>query len=213
MLPDIQAFPPKSRPFNAGEDVVWQLPVKPSKVYVAAPVTNQASALKVALQLERAGFSVTSRWLLFDFSTAKTAEQNWDSFVERSTAWGNNDLEDLEAADTLVILADKPSTSGGYHVELGFFIGRGSKNIIAIGGRPNVFFWSKTVQYLASVDDLVDFLKSSDHGNLPKTDTELNRTHTTVSPPFPGDPHYLLSTEAAPLAKAIEAEFEDGGPF
>lgn len=157
---------PDVLPSSDLENCVWQFPVKPGKIYVAAPVTNQARALQVAVGLMRRGYAVTSRWLEFDFSTARTPDQDWPNYVKRSETWGQRDLEDLEAADTLVVLSDRPSTSGGYHVEVGFFIGRGRENIVVVGGRPNVFFWSKTIQYLSSLTDLVDFLKDPGHGNL-----------------------------------------------
>lgn len=153
---------------NYRSHCVWAFGSRPKYVYVAASVANQTSALRLAMQLQRAGLEVTSRWLEFDFSTY--AEMN--PFIhtverERCETWGKRDLEDLERADTLVLLADVPSSKGGFHVELGFMLGKG-RNVLVIGERPNVFYWTDEIRFLASLDGVVDFLMHPDHGKVPQ---------------------------------------------
>ena len=138
---------------------LWPLDYAPQCIYVAASVNNQLPALRLALRLQWEGFRVTSQWLLSDFSARPRPNEDWSKWVQVVTEWGAKDLEDLAGADTLVLLADVPSSSGGFHVELGFFLGSGRTNIVVVGGdRPNVFFWTKTVRWVPDAEGLVEWL-------------------------------------------------------
>jgi hypothetical protein len=82
---------------------------------------------------------------------------------------GRIDVEDVLSADTLIILANQPSSSGGYHVELGLFLGAGKTNAIVVGERRNVFYWTEHVRFTHSVDGLVEWLQSPEHGLQDRT--------------------------------------------
>jgi hypothetical protein len=141
------------------DDRLWPFESAPHKVYLAAPLTSQLEALIFAMALQDAGFIVTSRWIKTNFAQ-KPSPGEWESWKAFEEKWGEMDLEDVRAADTLVILCDKPSTSGGYHVELGCFLGAGKTNIVAVGGRPNVFFWTSTVRWTLGTGGLIPWLQS-----------------------------------------------------
>lgn len=129
----------------------------PKKIYVAAPTNRQHEALRVAFDLQCRGFEVTSSWLTFDFNLQRPSDDAAEA--ERCRFWGQKDVEDLERADTLLLMAEYPSTSGGYHVELGYFLGAHRSNILVVGNRPNVFYHHHTVKYVDNADYAVGFLE------------------------------------------------------
>lgn len=149
---------------------LWKLAVKPKHIYVAAPVPEQKLAQEFAHQLSGAGFQITSRWLGHDFlGDRPDFFHEHERWKDHQAAWGEFDLADVMAADTLIILSKEKSSTGGYHVELGCFLGAGRDNIIVVGGRPNVFFWTRRVRYSPSTEGLIEWLLDEGHGeNMPK---------------------------------------------
>jgi hypothetical protein len=156
---------------NAGlsptDDRLWRLDVAPKSIYVAAPLPSQLAVRTFACELVHAGFHVTSRWLTRDFSKRSTL--SWSEHVALDEEMGRIDVEDVLSADTLIILANQPSSSGGYHVELGLFLGAGKTNAIVVGERRNVFYWTEHVRFTHSVDGLVEWLQSPEHGLQDRT--------------------------------------------
>jgi hypothetical protein len=144
-------------------DRMWALDSRPLNIYVAAALSNQGAAARLALELQDAGFIVTSRWLRHDFSNTPT-KGAWQAYRNLEIEMAGVDFEDLERSDTLIVLADVPSTHGGFHVELGAFLGAKKTNVIVVGDRPNVFFWSPCVRFTWGLKGLVDWLCSSEHG-------------------------------------------------
>lgn len=144
-------------------DRLGSLAVKPRNIYVAASVNDQSEARRVALCLQDAGFTVTSSWLRIDFSS-KPAPETWPQYPNWMEHWGTLDFKDVMRSDTIVLLAGSPSSSGGYHVELGIALGAKIPNIVVIANRVNVFYWIKNVRYAKSVEGLVDWLRDSSHG-------------------------------------------------
>lgn len=132
----------------------------PRKVYVAAALSEQGNAAKLALSLQDADFLVTSSWIRHDFSDrVKLGQHDIDEDLRK---WGELDLYDLSRSDTLIVLSDRESTSGGYHVELGYFLASPlTKNIVVVGEKRNVFFRTKNVRHWdKSTVELVDWLKA-----------------------------------------------------
>jgi hypothetical protein len=127
-------------------------------------LAEQGRAAQLALQLVDAGFIVTSRWLRTDFF-ARPGESDWRRFVEFEECMGRIDVEDVRKSDTLIVLAHEPSASGGYHVELGMFLGAGKTNIIVVGNRPNVFYRTEHVRFTPNTKGLVEWLGSPEHGD------------------------------------------------
>lgn len=153
---------------------LWRLPVKPRNIYVGASMNNTSEARRLCILLQDAGFQVTSRWLRSDYKDRPEREdfQEFAKFEEKN---GEMDIEDLERADTLILLAGVPSSAGGFHVELGYFLGAKRENIIALGDRPNVFFWTSTVRWCYDAANLIWWLRSEDHGPL------ASRTGDTIT--------------------------------
>ena len=159
----VRKDPIANRGLSMADDRMWRLDVKPKDIYVAASLLNQENALRFSLRLQDAGFQVTSRWLRRDFSK-KPTKDDWPAYVALEEEMGNIDVEDVLRSDTLIILANTPSSSGGYHVELGLFLGANKPNIIVVGDRPNVFFWTDSVRYSPTTEGLVEWLKDPAHG-------------------------------------------------
>ena len=159
----VRKDPIANRGLSVADDRMWRLDVKPKDIYVAASLLNQENALRFSLRLQDAGFQVTSRWLRRDFSK-KPTKDDWPAYVALEEEMGNIDVEDVLRSDTLIILANTPSSSGGYHVELGLFLGANKPNIIVVGDRPNVFYWLKDVRYTLGTEGLIEWLGDPAHG-------------------------------------------------
>lgn len=155
----------RPRTFGQYEDSMWRLPVTPKDIYIAAPITSQSDALKLAIKLMDAGFRVTSSWIREENPSKREIDNwEWKKACEYREMRGEMDIRDVLAADTLIILASEASTSGGLHVELGIAIGARKENIIVVGERPNVFFYSENVRFTANMDHLIAWLLLPDHG-------------------------------------------------
>lgn len=184
-------------------DFAWRLDTIPSHIYLAASLNAQREAAMFALQLQDAGFTVTSRWIRNDFDKKPSEPDGcaspsglvkYQKWIEFEQNWGEQNLEDLEKADTLILLTDVPSSSGGLHVELGYFLGAGLTNIVAVGQKvPNVFFCTKNVRWVTSTNGLVEWLKSPLHGAYSPEAFEQT--------PAPGE--YELELKQTDAGKAI----------
>jgi hypothetical protein len=150
---------------NKYEDRLWPLESQPRVIYIAASLTDQLPAAQFALKLISLGFEVPCRWLHNNF-ISRPSEGNWPEFPIFQEYWGNLDLEDLERSDTLVILTEHQSTSGGYHVELGYFLGSKRRNILVVGQRPNVFFFTENVRFIQSTEKAAEWLAKPIHGAI-----------------------------------------------
>jgi hypothetical protein len=112
-----------------------------------------------------AGFNVASRWLRHNFSYAPDIDDNWSEYVALKITMGEVNLLDLAEADTLIVLGTVPSTSGGLHVELGYFLGSEKcGNIVVVGDRPNVFFFTDKIRFMPNADALCSWLLRPTHG-------------------------------------------------
>ena len=49
-------------------------------------------------------------------------------------------------------------------MELGYFLGARRTNIVVVGERPNVFFWTDSVRFTPTTDGLVEWLLDESHG-------------------------------------------------
>ena len=149
---------PLDRYINNGSAHFWPWDTPPRDVYVAAPMSQQGVAAQVALRLIDAGLNVTSSWIRKDFWDCPDRETSTKAFEEYEAHWGSVDLDDVRRSDTLVILATRPSTSGGYHVELGYFLGLGKTNVIVVVERSNPFFYTENVRWAKNDAALVVLL-------------------------------------------------------
>ena len=159
MVTSLQSY----RNLRRNEPRLWRLETAPKKIYVAASVYNLRQAKRFARQLIGAKFQVVSSWLLANFSTRAKLE-DWPRYARECERYGNSDLADLAAADTLIVLTDVPSSSGGLYCELGYFLGSGKTNVVVVGQRPNVFFFTDTVRWVPNSEGLVQWLCGQEHG-------------------------------------------------
>jgi hypothetical protein len=144
---------------------MWKLDKMPQRIYIAASINAVALAAKLWMDLEIAGFKIASSWIALDHEKLKKlAAESREDYIRIHRQMGERDFEDLTVSDTLIVLTDVPSTSGGLHVELGFYLGAKRKNIIVVGPRPNVFFWHPTIRWTPAVDGLVEWLRRPEHG-------------------------------------------------
>lgn len=115
------------------------------KVYLAAPWVEREKARGVQDALIVAGFEVTSRWLYVDETTC----------TQRDEAY--HDLDDLDAADVLVVL--NGPISEGKAFEQGYAHCAG-KSIIAVGSAPsNVFQHMDEIQVVPTIADAINRLR------------------------------------------------------
>ena len=129
------------------------------KVYIASRFSRIHEAEHVVRPaLEAAGWTVTSRW------HREQASQPIDGAMAHHTAeenrfFASRDLEDVDAADALVLLTEEPESCwprGARFVEYGYALAKG-KVLILVGPRENVFHWLlPDSAVFASIQDLVN---------------------------------------------------------
>jgi len=123
--------------------------------------------LRLALALGQAGIEVTSSWLMFDFTGVPERTTKYNNWRDTSIEWARRDTEDLEAADALIILADQKSSTGGFHFEAGYYLGRGKTDILVVGSeRTQMFFWLPCVRWMPhlNLDKIVEFVTMKPRG-------------------------------------------------
>lgn len=101
-------------------------------VYLAAPWATQQLMRERRIELRELGFVVTSRWIDEPPTPPGITDRDW--WAERAAI----DLEDLRAADCVILSAESVSTTGDKHFETGYAYGIG-KQIIVVGQPENVF--------------------------------------------------------------------------
>lgn len=118
-------------------------------IYLAAPYAARDHIRSHATQLRTAGLTVTSTWLDedHDITEGTTGPAN-DLDNETVANHAADDFLDIDAADTFILftatalphLPREQTTSGGRHVETGYFIAtQSAHNLIVIGEPENVF--------------------------------------------------------------------------
>lgn len=111
------------------------------KIYVASH--DRWSALHIAGVLSEKGHAITSRWVHQTFSATETYAEADRQRIARE------DMEDVLAADMLVLVAGPDKYPGGKFVEAGIALGAG-KRVVVIGRRENMLLWHPAI---ARVDD------------------------------------------------------------
>jgi nucleoside 2-deoxyribosyltransferase len=107
------------------------------KVYLAARYSRRLELCGHAAEIEAAGHTVTSRWLLGNHQ-AENDQLHRGAEAER---FALEDLDDLESADVMITFGEEPRTTtsrGGRHVEFGYALALG-KSILLVGPREHVF--------------------------------------------------------------------------
>ena len=113
------------------------------RIYLSGPFAWRERIIDHAVELERAGHRITSRWLEQDHNTpdALAAEATVDSMPPEAAHFAVIDYEDIVAADVLIAFT-APSglgpSRGGRHVEFGLALAW-HKRLIIVGPYENVF--------------------------------------------------------------------------
>ena len=130
-------------------------------VYVAARFSARERLLKQVVEpLERAGHTVTSRWM---------REPEGSNVLNQETLTDNPYIgekaamecqEDIIGADAVAIFTHEASSTGGYHTELGIALGL-DKRVDVIGPLPNVFY---TLPHIIRHEGIEAFLRDCNYG-------------------------------------------------
>jgi len=121
-----------------------------------APVLRDARARLAAL-----GYTVTSRWLDAGTAVPATARADDAGAGERLAAIAIQDLEDIRAADVVVVYNPPEACAvgrGGRHVETGFALAL-DKPIVVVGARGNVFHWLPAIALVSDWAELEGWLE------------------------------------------------------
>jgi nucleoside 2-deoxyribosyltransferase len=108
-------------------------------IYLAARYSRRLELVDYRRELEKLGFSVTSKWLDGDHQMSAAGSDQAEAAHRRRLAL--EDWDDLRNADLVIVFTEAPrttSTRGGRHVELGAAIAWGKPTIV-VGPRENVF--------------------------------------------------------------------------
>jgi nucleoside 2-deoxyribosyltransferase len=103
--------------------------------------------------LQDLGIEITSRWIY------RTEPNVTDLESDEAERVACEDIEDVMAADTLILFAEEPRTPtrAGRMVEFGYAIGT-RKRLICVGGKENVFSALPQVEHFDSFRDLDSYL-------------------------------------------------------
>ena len=122
------------------------------RIYLASTLENREKLQPIARQLILLGHQITSRWVF----------EPEDGLSEHDIAV--RDLQDLNAADTLVFWPDEETKrSSGKFVEYGYALGRGKPTYVVDRDSSKCVFLqldSFLVTYVANWDELLQIFRS-----------------------------------------------------
>lgn len=125
--------------------------IKP-RIYLSASFAARDEIKHVAEEMTKAGFEVTSNWLIEPPLQVGQEHREWEL-----RARANEDMEDIRRSDLLVEFTQWPSTTGGRYWEAGFAAGLGIP-VHVIGDRQCVFDYRAATVVHATFDDFIDWL-------------------------------------------------------
>ena len=117
------------------------------KVYLAARYSRHPEMRDVRADLEKHGWSVTSRWI--NGGHELTKEGSTEAHAAERVRYAQEDTADLLAADIVISFTEEPrktTTRGGRHVEFGMALALG-KAVYVVGHRENVFHTLPQVRF------------------------------------------------------------------
>ena len=110
------------------------------KIYLAARYSMHPEMQGVRDVLTVFGHEITSRWIDLHGGDQleSTTSAQLNSHPEAVAEFGLHDIEDIEAADTVISFTAGGGGKGGRHVEFGYGLAL-MKRMIIVGPRENVF--------------------------------------------------------------------------
>lgn len=118
--------------------------IKQPSVYLAARYARIDEMRSIAESFRGRGIFVTSRWLKEGVDPNHSIRTLSAEYMQTSA---RHDLEDIDAADYLVLFSEDPDEKfvrGGRHVEFGYALAKGKK-IIVVGPKENIFHYEPNV--------------------------------------------------------------------
>ena len=134
--------------------------MKRLKVYLAAAMSRRDEMRAVAVDLERMGIEITSRWLREEpISGIKYTK------IARRKSWALKDLKDVRKADILVRFTDdlsKPTVpsrlaTGSRMFEMGVAYER-EMPVVVVGGFQPIFDYLPKIVHVRTLDELRVYL-------------------------------------------------------
>jgi hypothetical protein len=129
------------------------------KVYLAARYDRRDELREHRKVLNSLNIYVTSRWLdEQEPLNSQMGQHSEEFYIETARV----DLEDVDAADTIIFFSENPLEGfrrGGRHVEYGYAL-KGGKNIVVVGPRENVFHYGIGATHFDSFEDLRAIISS-----------------------------------------------------
>lgn len=120
-------------------------------VYLAGPWARRSEVRTAREILQRAGITVNSRWL--DFDSDANDEHNAD--VQRREA--ETDIQDIQAADILVVLNLEKSEGKAFEQGVAFMLGT---PVVVVGAISTVFQQMAGFTQVDSLFDAIEHLKN-----------------------------------------------------
>ena len=118
------------------------------KIYLASRYSRYKEMQAYAVDLERSGHVVTSRWIAGDHQL-KDGELSEQAAEEKRIKFAQEDLQDLLNAEACISFTEEPRSSnsrGGRHVEFGIALAT-NKLVLVVGYRENVFHCLPEVKF------------------------------------------------------------------
>lgn len=131
-------------------------------LYLSAQFEDAAILRDARAKLAALGYIVTSRWLDAGTAVPATAQAGEAGAGDRLAAIAVQDLEDIRAADVVVVYNPPEACAigrGGRHVETGYALALG-KPIVVVGTRGNVFHWLPDMTLVRDWTELEGWLDS-----------------------------------------------------
>jgi nucleoside 2-deoxyribosyltransferase len=167
------------------------------RIYLAARFDRYPEMRDVRRVLHAWGHEVTARWIDLHGGGQTVAETTptLDADPYRTRRLAQEDVEDIEAADLVIVFTSPvPTTTGGHHVELGLALGLG-KRLAVCGPRTNVFHTLPQVVHFATWGELEQaFVLEFD------TRPDVEQAAERADPPVVVCPHCVDGFTAADLA-------------
>jgi len=140
------------------------------KVYLAGSWSARDDLRLASESLTKSGIFVTSRWLHQSGGDIDPLDSPGPAI---SAAL--NDLEDIESSDIFLLYTGRESTTGGFHVELGYALAR-AKPILIAGNAVNIFARLATV-LVPSLGNAIEIIRYWDNNDSVIANDEEGRTY------------------------------------
>lgn len=130
-------------------------------IYLAARYNRHPEMQKVAHKLLELGHSIGSRWI---WGNHQVADNGLDPLSNKdSRIFAVDDFEDLKSSELVISFTEgsRVASRGGRHVEFCLALALNKLTWI-VGPRENVFHCLPQVQHFASLDGMLQHLKSRD---------------------------------------------------